>query len=124
MFFGGYFSTIRFLDKNVEFKHNVEILKLSVPQTIKLQGITGMHVLLGDDTFGQMKTEEKTFRSSQGMIDQVVSQAIIIEGLSFEVLSKAVNSLQKEYSFVENENLLINYYSCQHVLTKHDLKGK
>ena len=121
--FGGFFSTIRFLDKNIDDKHNVETLKLSVPQTIKLQGVTGMHVLLGDDTFGQMKTEEKTFRSSQGMVDQVISQAIIIEGLNFEALSNAVNSLEKEHLFLENDNLLINYYCCQHVLTKQDLLG-
>ena len=82
-----------------------------------------MHVLLGDDTFGQMKTEEKAFRSSQGMVDQVISQAIIIEGLNFEALSNAVNSLEKEHLFIENNNLLINYYCCQHVLTKQDLLG-
>ena len=121
--FGGFFSTIRFLDKNIEDKHNVETLKLSVTQTIKLQGVTGMHVLLGDDTFGQMMTEEKTFRSSQGMVDQVISQAIIIEGLNFEALTNSVNSLQKEHSFIENDNLLINYYCCQHILTKQDLLG-
>ena len=122
--FGGFFSTIRFLDKNIDNKHNVETLKLSVPQTIKLQGVTGMHVLLGDDAFGQMKTEERALRSSQGMADQVISQAIIIEGLNFKALSDAVNGLQKEHLFIENDNLLINYYCCQHVLTKQDLLGK
>ena len=120
--FGGYFSTIRFLDAE-EGEHNVETLKLSVPQTIKLQGITGMHVLLGDATYGQMNTEEKSYRSSQGKADEVVSQAILIEGLSFSALSDAVTSLKIEYSFVENDNILINYYCCQHVLTKQDLFG-
>ena len=31
-----------------------------------------------------------------------------IIGLNFEVLSNAVNSLEKEHSFIENDNLLIN----------------
>ena len=43
---------------------NVEKLKLSVPQIIKLEGVTGMHVLLGDNTFGQMKTEEKKYKGT------------------------------------------------------------
>ncbi len=119
--FGGYFATIRFLDNFIEDIHNVEVLKLSVPQTIKLNGITGMHILLGDKTFGQMRTEEKTYRSSQGIIDQVISQSIIIEGLNYSSLSNAVDSLKNEYCFIENDNLLINYYCCQHVLTKQDL---
>ena len=82
-----------------------------------------MHVLLGDATYGQMNTEEKSYRSSQGKADEVVSQAILIEGLSFSALSDAVARLKKEHSFVENDNILINYYCCQHVLTKQDLFG-
>jgi len=121
--FGGYFSTIRFLKTNIEKEHNVETLKLSLPQTIKLDGITGMHVILGDNTFGQMKTEEKIYRSSQGMEDQLISQAIVIEGLNYTALKTAVDSLKKEYSLIENDELLINYYECQHILTKQDLLG-
>ncbi|MDC0093951.1 hypothetical protein OAI86_06465, partial [Alphaproteobacteria bacterium] len=121
--FGGYFSTIRFLGKLLENKHNVKTLKLSVPQTIKLPGITGMHILLGNNSFGQMNTEEKSFRASQGMVDKIISQAVIIEGLNFKSLSNAIGSLKEEYSLIENENLLINYYCCQHVLTKQDLEG-
>ena len=121
--FGGYFSTIRFLKTNIEKEHNVEILKLSLPQTIKLDGITGMHVLLGDITFGQMKTEEKMYRSSQGIDDQLISQAILLEGLNYSSLNKAVDSLKKEYSLNENDELLINYYECQHIITQQDLYG-
>jgi hypothetical protein len=94
-----------------------------LPQTIKLDGITGMHVILGDNTFGQMKTEEKMYRSSQGMEDQLISQAIVLEGLNYISLKKAVDSLKKEYSLIENDQLLINYYECQHILTKQDLLG-
>ena len=119
--FGGYFSTIRFLDKFVEEKHNVETLKLSVPQIIKSDGITGMHILLGDYTFGQMKTEEKSIRAYQGLVDKIVSQAVIVEGLSFEALKKAVENIKKEYALIESDTILINYYCCQHVLTKQDL---
>jgi hypothetical protein len=121
--FGGYFSTIRFSGKLLENKHNVKTLKLSVPQTIKIPGITGMHILLGNNTFGQMNTEEKSFRASQGMVDKIISQAIIIEGLNFKSLSNAIASLKEEYSLIENKNLLIDYYCCQHVLTKQDLEG-
>ena len=121
--FGGCISTIRFLESDIESKHNVETLKLSVPQTIKLDGITGMHVILGDNSFGQMKTEEKLHRSSQGNDDQVISQAIIIEGLNYLALKKAIDSLKKEYSLIENKNLLVNYYNCQHILTRQDLLG-
>ena len=81
-----------------------------MPQTIKLDGITGMHVILGDNTFGQMKTEEKMYRSSQGMEDKLISQAIVLEGLNYISLKKAVDSLKKEYSLIENDQLLINYY--------------
>ena len=121
--FGGYFSTIRFLKTNIEKEHNVETLKLSLPQTIKLNGITGMHVILGDNTFGQMKTEEKMYRSSQGMEDQLISQAIVLEGLNYSSLKKAVDGLKKEYSLNENNELLINYYECQHTITQQDLNG-
>ena len=94
-----------------------------MPQTIKLDGITGMHVILGDNTFGQMKTEEKMYRSSQGMEDQLISQAILIEGLNYTALKTAVDSLKKEYSLIENDKILINYYECQHTITQQDLNG-
>ena len=94
-----------------------------MPQTIKLNGITGMHVILGDNTFGQMKTEEKMYRSSQGMEDQLISQAIVLEGLNYSSLKKAVDGLKKEYSLNENDELLINYYECQHTITQQDLNG-
>jgi len=83
-----------------------------------------MHVVLGDNSFGQMKTEEKLYRSSQGNEDQVISQAIIIEGLNYLALKKAIDSLKEELSLIENENLLVNYYNCQHILTKQDLLGQ
>ncbi|MDC6453499.1 hypothetical protein OAW68_07945, partial [Alphaproteobacteria bacterium] len=78
-----FISTIRFVNKEVENAHNVEQLKLSINDITSLQGITGMHVLLGDNTFGQMNTEEKKFRSSQGKNDVIISQALILEGLNF-----------------------------------------
>jgi hypothetical protein len=98
-------------------------LKLSIPQIIKLVGVTGMHVLLGDNNFGQMKTEEKKYRSSQGLDDQVVSQVIIIEGLNYSALRKAVESFVVENSINVKINIKINYYCCQHTLTKQDVLG-
>ena len=78
-----FISTIRFVNKEVENEHNVEQLKLSINDITSLQGVTGMHVLLGDNTFGQMNTEEKKFRSSQGKNDVIISQGLILEGLNF-----------------------------------------
>ena len=95
----------------------------TIPQIIKLVGVTGMHVLLGDNTFGQMKTEEKKYRSSQGLDDEVVSQAIIIEGLNYSALRKAVESFVVENSINVKINIKINYYCCQHTLTKQDVLG-
>ncbi len=121
--FSSFLATIRFLDFDIENQFNVEKLKLSVPHTIKLDGVTGMHVLLGDNNFGQMKTEEKKYRSSQGLDDQVVSQAIIIEGLNYSALRKAVESFVFEHSINNNVNTKTNFYCCQHILTKQDLFG-
>ena len=119
----GFLSTIRFLDHDIENKFNVEKLKLSIPRLIKSDGITGMHVLLGDNTFGQMRTEEKKYRSLQGMDDQVVSQAIILEGLNYSALRIAVESFFAEHSINAKTNTITNFYCCQHILTKQDLVG-
>jgi len=121
--FGGWIATVRFLSKDIEPENHVEKLKLSVPQTIKLEGITGMHVLLGEKTYGQMETQEKSFRSNQGLHDQIITQAIIIEGLNYFSLEKAILALKQEYSLVESDHLIINYYQTQHILTKQDLIG-
>ncbi len=56
---GGYFATIRFLGEKILTKHNVENLKLFTPKILKLNCITGIHVILGDSSYGQMNTEEK-----------------------------------------------------------------
>ena len=121
--FSSFLATIRFLDPDIDNKFNVEKLKLSIPQIIQLVGVTGMHVLLGDNNFGQMKTEEKKYRSSQGLDDQVVSQVIIIEGLNYSALRKAVESFVVENSINVKINIKINYYCCQHTLTKQDVLG-
>ena len=118
---GGYISTIRFLDNEILKNQNVEYLKTATSIILKLNGITGMHVLIGDSSFGQMNTQEKKIRSSQGLDDQIVSQAVIIEGLNLQSLKSAINHLKKIYFLKENKNLIINYYFCQNILTKEDL---
>ncbi len=118
---GGYFSTIRFLDNKISNNYNVENLKSFTPKILKLSGITGMHVIAGDRNFGQMNTKEKKLRSSQGFDDQIVSQAVIIEGLNYQSLKTAINNFKKKYSLKESKNLIINYYFCQNILTKEDL---
>ena len=121
---GGYLSTIRFLGENILNGHNVENLKSFAPKILKLNGVTGMHVILGDSRYGQMNTEEKKYRASQGLNDQIVSQAVIIEGLNYQSLVIAIKNFKKKYSLKESKNLIINYYICQNILTHQDLFNK
>ena len=118
---GGYFSTIRFLGENIPNNQNVENLKSILPKILKLNGITGMHIILGDSSYGQMNTEEKKYRSSQGLNDQIVSQAVIIEGLNYQSLETAIRDLRNKYSLKESNEIIINYYICQNILTQQDL---
>ena len=121
---GGYLATIRFLGEKVSNNYSVENLKSFAPKILKLIGVTGMHVILGDSSYGQMNTEEKKYRSSQGLSDQIVSQAIIIEGMNYDSLETAIKNIKKKYSLKENNELMINYYICQNILTKQDLLHK
>ena len=121
---GGYLSTIRFLSENIPNNHNVENLKSFVPKILKLNGITGMHIILGDPSYGQMNTEEKKYRSLQGLNDQIVSQAVLIEGLNYHSLETAIKNFKNKYSLNESNDLIINYYICQNILTQQDLLNK
>ena len=118
---GGYLSTIRFLNENIPNNQNVENLKSFVPKMLKLSGVTGMHIILGDSSYGQINTKEKKYRSSQGLNDQIVSQAVIIEGLNYNSLETAIRSFKNKYSLKESNDLIINYYICQNILTQQDL---
>ena len=118
---GGYLATIRFLGEKIPNNVNLESLKSSTSKILKLNGITGMHVILGDRSYGQMNTEEKKYRSSQGLNDQIVSQAVIIEGLNYHSLETAIRSFKNKYSLKESNDLIINYYICQNILTQQDL---
>ena len=121
---GGYCATIRFLGENIQNNHNVENLKSFTPIILKLNGVTGMHVIVGDSSYGQMNTEEKKYRSSQGLNDQIVSQAVIIEGMNCHSLETAIKNIKKKYSLKENSELIINFYVCQNILTQQDLFHK
>ena len=121
---GGYLSTIRFLNEKIPNNHNVENFKSFVPDILKLNGVTGMHIIQGDPSFGQMNTEEKKYRSSKGLNDQIVSQAVIIEGLNYVSLETAIKNFKNKVSFKESNDLIINYYFCQNVLTQQDLLQK
>ena len=78
---GNFILTVRFLDEQFKKNHDLEQLKVFINKVIEFQNITGIHFLVGDNSFGQMNTEEKKYRSSQGKQDQIISQAIILEGL-------------------------------------------
>ena len=116
--------TIRFLGENISNNCNVENLKSFTPTILKLNGVTGMHVILGDRSYGQMNTEEKKWRSSKGLSDQIVSQAVIVEGLNYKSLETAITRIKNKYSLKENSDLIINYYICQNILTQQDLLHK
>jgi len=57
------------------------------------------------------------------MDDQVVSQAIIIIGLKYSALRKAVESFVVENSINVNINTITNFYCCQYILTRQNLVG-
>ncbi len=124
MGFGGFLGTIRFLHDKIEDEFEIDRIKTFTRNMTKLSGITGVNLLLGDKNFGQIKTEEKKFRSSQGKNDQIISLAIILEGLGFDFLKKAVNKLKSNLKLTEGDLLIINFYQCQHIITKTDLNTK
>ena len=122
---GGYFSTIRFLGENIPNNQNVENLKPFLPKILKLNGITRMHIILGDNSYGQMNTEEKKYRSSQGLNDQIVSQAVIIEGLNYQSLETAIISFKNKYSLKKAMlNYKILYLSKYFNSTRFDINEK
>ena len=118
---GNFILTVRFLDEQFNKNHDLEQLKVFISKVTEFQNITGMHFLVGDISFGQMNTEEKKYRSSQGKRDQIISQAIILEGLKLDSLKTALDHLIQKFSFKENDRIIFNFYTCQHILTKQDL---
>ncbi len=55
---GGCISTIRFLNNVCENQFGVEKFKFEISNILNLEGILGVHFLLGDNNFGQLKTVE------------------------------------------------------------------
>ena len=118
---GNFISTIRFLDEKFKRNHDLEKLKVFIREVTEFQNITGMHFLEGDKSFGQMNTEEKKYRSSQGKQDQIISQVLILEGLKLDSLKIALDYLIKKFLIKETDRTIFNFYTCQHILTKQDL---
>ncbi len=119
--FAGYIATIRFIDLIEKNILDSNLIEQQIKIITSMNGITGMHFLKGDKKFGQMKTEEKTFRSNQGKQDQVITFAILIEGLNFKCLTEAIKKIKVILNLIESDFLIINYYQTQHILTKNDL---
>jgi hypothetical protein len=117
---GNFILTVRFLDEQFNKNHDLEQLKVFISKVTEFQNITGMHFIVGDKSFGQMNTEEKKYRSSQGKQDQIISQAIILEGLKLDSLKTALDHLIQKFSIKENDRTIFNFYTCQHILTKQD----
>ena len=118
---GNFILTVRFLDEQFNKNHDLEQLKVFISKVTEFQNITGMHFIVGDKSFGQMNTEEKKYRSSQGKQDQIISQAIILEGLKLDSLKTVLEHLIQKFSIKENDITIFNFYICQHILTKQDL---
>ena len=118
---GNFISTIRFLDEKFKKNHDLEKLKVFVREVTEFQNITGMHFLEGDNNFGQMDTEEKKYRAYKGKQDQIISQALILEGLKLDSLKIALDHLIKKFLIKESDRTIFNFYTCQHMLTKQDL---
>ena len=118
---GNFILTVRFLDEQFNKNHDLEQLKVFISKVTEFQNITGMHFLVGDNSFGQMNTEEKKYRSSQGKQDQIVSQALILEGLKLDSLKTTLDHLVKKFLIKEDDRTIFNFYTCQHMLTKQDL---
>jgi len=117
---GNFILTVRFLDEQFNKNLDLEQLKVFIGKVTEFKNITGMHFFVGDNSFGQMNTEEKKYRSSQGKQDQVISQAIILEGLKLDALKTTLDYLIQKFSIKENDRTIFNFYSCQHMLTKQD----
>ena len=117
---GNFILTVRFLDEQFNKNHDLEQLKVFISKVTEFENITGMHFIVGDKSFGQMNTEEKKYRSSQGKQDQIISQAIILEGLKLDSLKTALDHLIQKFSIKENDRTIFNFYTCQHILTKQD----
>ena len=118
---GNFILTVRFLHEQFNKNYDLEQLKVFISKVTEFKNITGMHFLLGDNSFGQMNTEEKKYRSSQGKGDQIISQAIILEGLKLDSLKTVWYHLIQKFSIKENDTTIFNFYTCQHMLTKQDL---
>jgi len=118
---GNFILTVRFLHEQFNKNHDLEQLKVFISKVTEFKNITGMHFLIGDNSFGQMNTEEKKYRSSQGKGDQIISQAIILEGLKLDSLKTVLYHLVQKFSIKENDSTIFNFYTCQHILTKQDL---
>ena len=73
---------------------------------------------------GKWILKKNKFRSLLGLNDQIVSQAVIIEGLNCYSLQTAIKNLKNKYSLKESDNLIINYYICQNILTQRDVLHK
>jgi len=105
----GYFVTMRYLKKNNEFKN---FFNISDNIMIKY-GIFSVHCFQSDKEISLLNTKEKVIRSSQGIKDEIIDYAVIIECLN---INKVKRFLSNELKIKSNKTLKINFYQLQHVI--------
>ena len=106
--------------KKFKKNHDLEQLKVFISKVTEFQNITGMHFLMGDNSFGQMTQKRKNIDLLKEQ-DQIISQAIILEG-STRSNKNRFRSFNSKFSIKENDRTIFNFYTCQHILTKQDLQ--
>jgi len=98
---GGFLSTARFAGGFAE----------DLSELVKSAGITGAHLLRGDETVSRINTKEKSLRDRP---DEVASGIIIIEGYD-------ADSVGKTCAEVAGRDALVNHFQLNHLIAEADL---
>ena len=55
---------------------------------------------------------------------EIVQMAVQQVAVIFDRLQKAINKLKLGLNLIEGELVIINFYQCQHIITKTDMNNK
>ena len=105
----GFFVTLRYLTKNNEIENFYNISDILMTE----YGIFSVHCFQSDKEISLIKTKEKVIRGLQGIKDEIIEYAVIIECLN---INKVKRFLFNELKIKSNKKLKINFYQLQHVI--------
>ena len=105
----GFFVTLRYLTKNNEIENFYNISDIIMTK----YGIFSVHCFQSDKEISLIKTKEKVIRGFQGIKDEIIEYAVIIECLN---INKVKRFLFNELKIKSNKKLKINFYQLQHVI--------